>query len=173
MRFNLIAGGVLLLLPFLTTAQSCESSYRIELNHYSFNARFIDIDPTPEWEGYYLDNEEDAFAVNLANGIALNNGFFLGAGVGYQNFEGHHGFAVFGQGEYSPMEKPIRPVGLFRAGYSHLWNQYNKGTGTFMAETSLGFELNIHGNLQLVPSVGLVFMQQARLLTVKIAFAFP
>ncbi len=172
MRINLIVGGLLLLLPIIATAQSHESSYRIELNHYFFDARIIDIEPTPNWEGYYLDNKQDAFVINLTKGIALKDAFFLGAGLGYQNFEGHHGLAVFGQGEISPINKRIKPVALFRAGYSHLWNQYDKGTGTFMAETSLGFELNIRGML-LIPGVGVVFMQQSRLWTLKIAFVFP
>lgn len=173
MRMNLIAGGLLLLLPILTNAQRHESSYRFELNQYTFDGRLIDIDPTPDWKGYYLDNEQDAFAVNLTKGIVLKDVLFLGTGLGYQNFEGHHGFAVFAHGEISTRDERIKPLAIFRSGYSHLWNQYEKGTGTFMAEISVGLELNIQNGIRLIPGVGLVFMQQSRLLAVKIAFAFP
>lgn len=140
--------------------------YRYQLVQY-------DIDPESEWEGYYLDKEQDGIDINLTNGISLfEKRFFAGIGIGYQNFEGINGITVFGDIEYLLLKSRVTPLLNIKIGYDHIWNQYEGGTGTTIVEFAAGVNYKITEKLSFYLKSGILFTQQSSLIPIRIGMGF-
>lgn len=134
---------------------------------YQFNT--IQIDPGPNWKGYYLD-EENGIDFNIVNGINFNNKLFAGIGIGYLNFEGINGLSAFSDFEYLSYKTRLRPLINLRIGYSHLWNQYEDGTGTLLGELCVGLNYRLTEKLDIYTKSGVAMTQQSLLIPIRLGF---
>lgn len=159
-----------------------------ELGYTHFLEHAVQIEPGPNWRGYYIEYQ-NAFTANIAGGVRMGNHFAAGIGLGYQNFEGVNGLSVFSDLEYfitsiklveGTEENPaigrikpgLRPSIYFRLGYNHLWNQYDGGTGSAVGELGLGVEyMNTNGNSIYIKG-GISAMQQSFLLPLGLGLRF-
>lgn len=87
---------------------------------------------------YYLRDHEEAFGLNIINGVNISQDFFLGGGLGYSYcmplYQGNEGLAsshlaqVFVDMDYRPIEADWAPMVGARLGGSFLMNANNYGT---------------------------------------------
>ncbi len=131
---------------------------------YQYNT--IDVDPGPNWKGYYLD-EENGIDYNIVNGVDFNNKLFAGVGIGYLNFEGINGLSVFSDFEYLPFKTRLTPLINLKIGYSHIWNQYENGTGTGLGEFCVGLNYRLTEKMAIYAKSGFTMAQQSLLIPVK------
>lgn len=136
---------------------------------YQFNT--IQIDPGPNWKGYYLD-EENGIDFNIVNGINFNNKLFAGIGIGYLNFEGINGFSIFTDFEYLPLKTKLTPLINLKIGYSHIWNQYENGTGTGLGEFCVGLNYRLTEKMDIYAKSGFTMTQQSLLIPVRLGIRF-
>ncbi len=144
---------------------------------YQFNT--VQVDPGPNWKGYNLD-EENGFDVNIINGFDFNiiNGFdfnnklFAGIGLGYLNFEGVNGLSVFSDFEYLPLKTRLTPLINLKIGYSHIWNQYNNGTGTGLGEFCIGLNYRLTETMDIYVKSGFTMTQQSLLIPIRLGIRF-
>lgn len=133
--------------------------------YYRFNS--IEIESEPGWKGYNLQ-DQNGFDVNFINGMKLSDLVSAGLGIAYMNFEGMPGCAVFSDLELSPFERRWSPFVDLRFGYSHIWNQYDMGTVTTLAEISAGISYRIKDNLNIYLKMGFLNTQQSILIPIRI-----
>jgi hypothetical protein len=112
--------ALVLCLPMITKAQTSYSrQFEVGYQHYLF--RTITVDAGPNWKGYNLDNRQNGFNLTSVNGITFKDRkLFTGIGLGYLNFEGINGVAIFGDITYLPLKKRVTPLLNFRLGYNHI-----------------------------------------------------
>lgn len=145
-------------------------SVKAEVGHLKFQNHTIDIDTGPNWKGYYLSGK-NGFDINIVNGINYKK-IFAGIGVGYLNFEGINGLSIFSDIEYLPLKTKLTPLINLKIGYSHIWNQYENGTGTAMGEFGLGLNYRLSGKVSMFLKSGLLMTQQSFLIPIKLGFRF-
>jgi hypothetical protein len=136
---------------------------------YLFNT--IQIDPGPNWKGYYLD-EENGIDFNIVNGVDFKNKLFAGIGIGYLNFEGVNGLSVFSDFEYIPLKTRLSPLINLKIGYSHIWNQYENGTGTGLGEFCLGLNYRLTEKTDIYVKSGFTMTQQSLLIPIRLGIRF-
>jgi hypothetical protein len=136
---------------------------------YQFNT--IQVDPGPNWKGYYLD-EENGIVLNIVNGIDFKNKLFAGIGIGYLNFEGINGVSVFSDFEYLPFKTRLTPLINLKIGYSHIWNQYENGTGTGLGEFCLGLNYRLTEKIDIYTKSGFTMTQQSLLIPIRLGIRF-
>jgi hypothetical protein len=155
---------------------SCLSQVRyagkVEAGYLSFQRHMVRVDPGPEWKGYYLQEGQNGFELNAAQGVRFRDRLFAGIGAGYMNFNGVHGVSLFLNTQLAITKRTLRPVINTRFGYSHLWNQYADGTGTLMAEATAGMEYVISKRYSVHLSAGMLVMQQSLLYPLRVGFVF-
>lgn len=88
--------------------------------------------------GYYLRDHEEAFGLNVINGINISQDFFLGGGLGYsyclplyqgnKGLEPSHMAQVFVDMDYRPINATWAPMVGARLGGSYLINNNNYGS---------------------------------------------
>jgi hypothetical protein len=122
----------------------------------------------PDWKGYNLNDRQNGFDFNVINGIRFREYFMAGAGLGYLNFEGIHGMAVFADLEYVPMKRKISPVLNFKAGYNHIWNQFENGTGSALGEFGAGIKYRISNKISVHIQAGVLRTQQAQFFPIRL-----
>lgn len=137
--------------------------------NYQHQLVMVDADPGSGGKGYYLNNKQDGIDLNLINGVAaFDNRLFTGVGLGYQNYEGISGFAVFGNFEYIPLKSKLSPIIEIKIGYDHIWNQYEGGTGTALSEIVAGINYKLSDKVAIYLKSGMLFTQQSSLIPIRI-----
>jgi hypothetical protein len=148
--------------------------FRFETGYRKYFVRTLTVDPQPDWLGYQLTNEQDAWSVNLAWGWDFDEKTLLGFGGGYLNYEGINGLQIFSDVNFFVSNSYVNPYLGFRAGYSHIWNQYENGSGSFTGSFLAGiqFRLGDCSLLKLYVQSGLQYSHQALFIPVALGFQF-
>lgn len=136
-----------------------------------FQYNTVQVDPGPGWKGNYLNN--NGIDINFINGLTCaNKKIFAGLGLGYLNFGGTNGISVFADLEYLPLKTKLTPLLNVKSGYSHIWNQYDGGTGTMHTEFGIGLNYKLTEKFGLCLKSGMLFTQQAFLIPINIGFRY-
>lgn len=88
------------------------------------------------------------------------------------NFEVTNGISLYSDFEYLPFKTKLSPLFNIKIGYSHIWNQYENGTGTGLTEFGLGLNFRINQKLDLYTKSGILLTQQSFLIPFKIGMRF-
>lgn len=158
--------GRLLILFFIVILASDQGhtqvrySLKAETGYLNYRNKTIQVDPGPDWKGYYL-NGENGIDISVVNGIDINNRFFAGLGLGYVNFEGINGLLIFANLEILPLKTLLSPVVDIKFGYSHIRNQYENGTGTGFGELSGGLNYRLSDSFNIFAKSGISLTQQS------------
>jgi hypothetical protein len=176
-KIQLFSFTLFLFLTIVSFTAYCQAEYsaKVETGFLKYRYQLVqyDLDPGSDWKGYYLDNEQDGIDLNLVNGVSFfENRFFTGVGIGYQNFEGINGITVFGDIEYLPLKSKLTPLLNIKAGYDHIWNQYEGGTGTAFGEFAAGVSYKLTEKLNIYLKSGILFTQQSSLIPIRIGLGF-
>ena len=146
-------------------------SIKAETGFLKYQNNTIQVDPGSDWKGYNL-YEKNGIDFNVINSIDFNNKLFAGIGIGYLNFEGINGISVFSDFEYIPLKTRLTPLINLRVGYSHLWNQYENGTGTLLGEFGLGLNFRLTEKLDIYTKSGFLMTQQSLIIPIRIGLRF-
>ncbi len=138
----------------------------------SYQHNTIDVDPGPNWKGHYL-SDRDGFDFSANVGVILKERFNVGVGMSYFNFEGIHGMGSFSDLGINILPKSkFSPIVYWHAGYSHLWNQYAGGTGTFLSDLGLRVQYKFSPKVGIQASAGLLSSQQSFIRPYRIGVIF-
>lgn len=118
-----------LLLLFSNGYAQLNHSAKIETGFSKYIFRPIQVDPSKNWKEYNL-NKQKGIDFNFVKAFDFKSKVFIGVGIGYLNFEGINGASLFSDFEYLPLKTRLTPLVHLKIGYSHIWNQYENGTGT-------------------------------------------
>jgi hypothetical protein len=144
---------------------------KIETGPIQFIYNSLDVDPGPDWKGYYLEGQ-NGMDVNIINGVGYDDKLFAGVGVGYSNFDGMDGMSMFADIEYLPSKTRLSPLFNVKCGYHHLWNQYENGTGTAMGDIALGLNFRVSRTFDIFAKSGVLLSQQSFLFPVRVGLRF-
>ena len=162
----------LILISIIQTGYSqINYSMKVETGFLKYQFNTIQVDPGPNWKGYYLDGES-GFDFNVINGIDFNNKLFAGLGLGYLNFEGINGLSISSDFEYLPLKTKLTPLIGMKIGYSHIWNQYENGTGTGFGEFCLGLNYRLTEKMDIYAKSGFTMTQQSLLIPIRLGIRF-
>ena len=146
-------------------------SVKAEAGYLKYQNRIIRTDPGPDWKGYYLD-DQNGVDFNIINGFDFKNKLFAGIGVGYLNFEGINGLSIFSDFEYLPLKTRLTPLINLKIGYSHIWNQYENGTGYGLGELCLGINFRMTERTNIYTKSGFSMTQQSLLIPIRFGIRF-
>lgn len=146
-------------------------SIKAETGFLMYQNNTIQVDPGPNWKGYNLC-EQNGIDFNIVNGIDFENKLFAGIGIGYLNFEGINGFYAFTDFEYLPLKTKLIPLVNLKIGYSHIWNQYENGTGTGLVELSTGLNYRLTEKIDIYAKSGFTITQQSLLIPIRLGIKF-
>ena len=164
---------VLFLFPLVVSGYTqIDYKRKIETGFLKYQYNIVDVDPGPNWKGYNLDREQNGIDINIINGLSFKDKFMPAIGLGYLNFQGIHGFSIFTDIEYLPFENRITPLINLKAGYNHIWNQYENGKGGALGELGAGIYCKIGKNIGGYLQSGFVFTQQAFLIPIRMGVEF-
>ena len=168
---------VFLLIPFFSLmgmAGYSQIGYlgKIETGYSAYVFRATQVDPGPNWLGYYLNDNQNGAEINIINGIELNRKFGAGIGIGYLNYEGIDGYSIFASFERLPKENKLSSIANLKIGYNHIWNQYENGSGSLLLELSIGGNYRISENIGIYLQAGIAGTLQAIFIPVKIGVRF-
>ena len=162
-----LASFLFLTFTFLSAFSQIQYAVKIESGYAPFQYNTVDVDPGPNWKGYYLD-DQNGIDINVINGIMFRDRLYAGVGIGYWNFEGVNGITVFADIDYFILKTRLSPIINFKFGHNHLWNQYEGGTSTAMTELNVGLQLRLTEKISVYLKGGYLFMQQSLLIPVRI-----
>lgn len=150
-----------------------QSAYalKIEVGYLKYQYNTIQVEPGPGWKGYNLE-DVNGIDINVINGISIKEKLFAGVGLGYLNFQGIHGFSVYSDFEYLPLNTKLNLLINLKIGYSHVWNQYENGTGTALVEPGLGLNYTLSPNLGIYIKTGFLITQQSLIWPIRLGFRF-
>jgi hypothetical protein len=146
-------------------------SLKAEMGRLRFNTNTVDVNPGPNWKGHNLEGQ-NGLDINAQNGISYRDKLYAGVGIGYLNFEGYEGVSVFFDVEYVPLKTRLSPLANLRIGQTHIWNQYEDGTRTAMAEFAFGMNYRIRESFSLYAKTGILFTQQSSLTPLQLGIRF-
>ena len=161
----------IVLLSGIQTFAQIKYSVKTEAEFLKYKNNTIQVDPGPNWKGYYL-NDKNGVAVNITNGINFKHRLFAGLGIGYLNFGGINGLSIFSDFEYVPLKTKLSPLLNLKVGYSHIWNQYENGTGTALCEFCLGVNYRLTERRTCFLKSGFLITQQSFLVPVSLGLRF-
>jgi hypothetical protein len=169
--FNLYTQYVLiigLLIVFNTIQGGAQVKYSVksEVGFLKYRFHTVRVDPGPNWKGYNLD-KKDGIDISLVNGVEFNQTLSVGIGARYYNFEGVNGLALYSDFEYLPLRSRLTPLINLQVGYSHLWNQYQNGTGTGLGELNVGLYFRLTDKAGFYAKSGFLLTQQSLLIPIK------
>jgi hypothetical protein len=147
-------------------------SGKVEVGYLRYMSNTIQVDPGPGWRGYYLNNNQNGVDLSFSNGIRYKEKLFAGVGISYLNFESMPGMSVFSDFEYTPFTRRVSLLLNTKLGYSHLWNQYENGTGTALVELGAGISFKITERWDMYLKSGLLVTQQSALFPLKAGVRF-
>lgn len=162
-----------LLLVLISVIGYAQADYqrKIETGYMFYQFNTVQVDPGPNWKGYYLE-DENGMDFNVINGLSFKEKIFTGIGLGYLNFEGINGFSIFADFEYLPFKTKLNPLLNMKFGYNHIWNQYENGTGSALGELGLGLNYRLTESLNIYVQSGILMTQQSLLIPIRIGFRF-
>ncbi len=163
---------LLCLLAINLSHSQSKYSGKIEAGFLKFGLTTVQVDPGPDWQGYNLDEEQNGLDLNFVNGFKFGNRFYAGAGVGYLNFEGINGFAIFSDFEYLFANSRLTPLINLRIGYNQIYNQYENGNGSGLGEVGLGLNYKISEQYSLYWKSGILVSQQSLIFPIRMGFRF-
>lgn len=169
---NLIIIGLTIFVFYSTGFSQVRYSVKVEFGYLDFKNTTIEIEPGPNWKGFYLNDEQNGIDLNLINGITFKERIFAGVGLGYLNFEGIDGISIFGDFEYLPLKTKLTPLLNLKIGYNYIWNQYEGGTGTTLSEFSAGINYRLTEKLNIYFKSGFLFTQQSSLVPFRLGLRF-
>lgn len=146
-------------------------SIKAETGFLKYRYNTIQYEPDLNWQGYNL-YKQNGIDFNIINGIDFKNKLFAGIGVGYLNFEGINGFSAFTDFEYLPLKTRLSPLVNLKIGYSHIWNQYENGTGTGLGELTIGLNYKLTERINIYTKSGFSMTQQSLLVPIKLGIRF-
>lgn len=152
---------------FNKASSQTNHSIKIETGYYLFGHTNLDVNPGPNWKGHYLDNQ-NGIELSVVNALQFKEKYAVGIGVGYLNFEGINGVSVFSDFEYIIIRSRLSPLINLKIGYSHLWNQYKNGTGTFCGEIGLGLNYKLSEKIDVFLTSGTNTTQHAAFTPIRI-----
>lgn len=159
------------LISFTAAGQtSIRYSGKVEVGYLSNQNLVLRINPGENWKGYNLEGNQNGVEISLINGIVIRDRFFVGIGTGYLNFEGVNGASLTGDLAYQPLQKRVSPTLNFRAGYSHIWNQYEGGTGTPLIEPGIGVVYRTQNKKMLLLRTSLLVTQQVAFFALRLGY---
>ena len=170
-RIKLTIIGLITILFFNQGYSQIDYSIKAETGFLKYQFNTIQVDPGPNWKGYYLD-EKNGVDFNIINGFDFNNKLFAGIGLRYLNFEGINGISVFSDFEYLPLKTRLTPLINLKIGYSHIWNQYDNGTGTGLGELCLGLNFRLTEKIDIYAKSGFTMTQQSLLIPIRLGIRF-
>ncbi len=160
--------------PILASAQNevtFESTLAVEYFNHLFTGLKADINE--DWKGYKLPQDSQGFKITSLNGIVKNQSLHIGLGLSYARLAQINGALGFVDLRFDFSRKRFAPYLYLNPGYSHFWNQYEGGTGSFNWENGLGARYRIRNKSSILASLGLAFMQQSStFMTTKIGYTF-
>jgi len=165
---------IIALIAVLTINQAYSQinySMKAETGFLKYQINTIQVDPGPNWKGYYLD-EENGIDIYMVNGIDFKNKIFAGIGIGYLNFEGTNGLSIFTDFEYLPFHARLTPLINLKFGYSHVENQYENGTGTGLGEVCLGLNYSLTEKMGVFVKSGITLTQQSLFIPIRLGIRF-
>jgi hypothetical protein len=170
---NRIASLFTMILLYLGANGQAQISYslKVETGFLKYQNNTVQIDPGPNWKGYNL-YEENGLDINIVNGLEFKNRVFAGIGLGYLNFEGISGLAVFSDFEYLPLKTRVTPIINLKIGFSHIWNQYENGTGTGLGELCIGLNYRLSEKTSIYTKSGVSMTQQSLLIPIRFGVRF-
>lgn len=133
-------------------------SIKTEVSYYSHIDHLVDIDPGANWEGYKSNG--DGMEFSIINGLTLNKWYF-GLGLGYLNIDGYDGLSVYSDINFRVLDYKLSPILGVKVGRSHLWNQYESGTGAAMAEFNIGFSYQLLDVVTIYIQSGITINQES------------
>lgn len=164
--------ALFLLMTFSAVAQ-VKYSLKVEGGYLDVEGHTLEVDPGPDWRGYYVENVRAGFDINAINGISLfKQRLSVGLGLGYVNLEGYQGYSIFSDIEYVPMKTRFSPLLNLKIGQNHLWNQYDGGTKTTLGELTIGVNARIKKNLGVYAKIGGLGMQQTFFAVTRVGVRF-
>lgn len=146
-------------------------SVKAEMGFLKYQNNTIQVDPGPNWKGYNL-YKQNGIDFNIVNGIDFKNKIFAGIGIGYLNFEGINGFSAYTDFEYLPLKTKLTPLVNLKIGYSHIWNQYENGTGTGLVELTTGLNYRLTEKIDIYAKSGFSITQQSLLIPIRFGIRF-
>ena len=168
---QLLTTTILLLALSMVAKAQINYSGKFEAGYMRFQNNTVQVDPGPDWKGYYLN--DNGIDINFINGLTfLNNKIFTGLGLGYLNFEGANGVSVFADLEYLPFKTKLTPLLNVKLGYDHIWNQYDGGTGTMHTEFCIGLNYKLTEKFGLYLKSGMLYTQQSLLIPITFGFRY-
>lgn len=151
----------------------CHHSLKTEAGYLYYLDHTITIDSDdPEWKGYNLNDGQSGINFNIINGIRFREHYMAGAGLGYLNFEGIHGMALFADLEYTPLNRKLTPIFNIKAGYNHIWNQYETGSGSALGEIGAGIKYKVTDKISVHIQAGVLRTQQAQFFPLRLGLGF-
>ena len=168
---------VLLFIAFLlistsSFAQKIPTYFSSDFGYLAYRFNTIDVDPGPNWKGYYL-SDKDGFDIKVNAGLILKERYNVGVGLSYLNFEGENGLGSYADlGLAILKNRKFTPIVYWNLGYSHLWNQYAGGTGTFLSDLGIRLKYQISPKLGIQASTGLFNTQQSFIRPYRIGVVF-
>jgi hypothetical protein len=160
---------------FLLISTQCLSqidySIKSETSFIKFLYNPITVDAGPDWKGYYLEND-NGVDLTISNGLLFKKRTYAGIGVSYLNFEGINGLAVYSDFDFISRKRKAAPLGYIKIGYSHLWNQYENGTGTSLVEFGYGYHYHVTDNFTIYLKTGVLLTQQSFLIPIRLGVRF-
>ncbi|MEN6456359.1 MAG: hypothetical protein ABFD10_19060 [Prolixibacteraceae bacterium] len=169
-RIKRVIIGLCALLSVNQVYSQIHYSIKAETGFLKYQYHTVQVDPGPNWQGYNL-YEENGIDFNLINGFKFNR-IYAGAGLGYLNFEGVNGLSLFSDFEYMPLKTRLTPLINLKIGYSHIWNQYENGTGTGLGELCVGLNFRLTEKIDIYAKSGYSMTQQSLFVPVRFGIRF-
>lgn len=155
---------VLVIVLFVFSSVPCfaqlEYTFKADFSFINFRYHTINIDPGPNWQGYYLSGQ-NGMSWNMVHGVAWRERTFLGVGLSYLQFQDVPGMAAYLDVSHLLLKRRLSPMTYGQLGFSHLWNQYEKGTNTALAEIGIGLNYKIKGKKSVYLKTGGMATQQS------------
>jgi len=170
-RLKLFIIGLITILTVNQGYSQISYSIKAETGILKYQNNTIQVDPGPNWKGYNL-YEQNGIDFNIVNSIDFKNKLFAGIGIGYLNFEGINGFSAFTDFEYLPLKTRLTPLVNLKIGYSHIWNQYENGTGTGLGELLIGLNYRLTEKIEIYAKSGFAMTQQSLLIPIRLGIRF-
>ncbi len=172
MRYFFATAILLIIFSVISKAQ-IKYAGKIEAGYLKYFFRPVVVKPGSGWRGFNLENNQSGVDLNFVNGISSSSGRgFVGVGVGYLNFEGINGISLFSDFENVPLRGKFSPILNLKIGYTHIWNQYDGGTGSALVEFGVGEGFRITDKLGIYLKSGLLITQQSVLIPIKMGVRF-
>lgn len=147
-------------------------SAKSEVGYLPYVAQTIRAEHDLDWKGEALNKKQNGIEVSVVNGIRFREVLFFGVGIGYLNYEGVNGYSIYGDMEVLGSKKKLAPLFGFRAGSTHIYNQYEGGSSSGTVEFSIGVNYRPINKLHTYLKAGVRFAHSASFTPIRIGVGF-